>query len=87
MAIFENFTDSYFESKQLIAVVLHAHSGSIRFEITNVEYQNQAFTVSVNRNIPQLGTDDMRSWLALIELDAIYPANTGIVVNITDVNI
>ena len=83
--VLDSYTDSFFESRQLIALVLSANSGSNSFEVTGVEHKNQAFTVRVNQNIPFVGTSDMKSWLILIELNTTYPANTGIVVNVTDV--
>jgi len=86
-AVLDSYDNSYFGSKQLIALVLSASSGSNRYEVTNVEYQNRTFTVNVNQNVPFIGTADMKSWLILVELDAKYPFNTGIVVNVTDVSI
>ena len=78
LEILTRYTDSFFDSRQLIAVCFSAGSGGDRYELTKIEYQDGAFIVYI-KHVAHGMTDDMRYWLLLVELENLYPADTKII--------
>ena len=60
-----SYTQEWFQSHKLLAVVLSEGSGSISHEVTEVNVHE----VKINRYVPQVQTCDMAEWLIMIELD------------------
>lgn len=62
----KSYSESYFENNFLLLVSLEESSGSIRHDVEKIEADG---TITINRLIPEVGTDDMAYWIILIELD------------------
>lgn len=60
------YDDAFFQDHTLVAAVVEAGSGSIRFSIPDQVVQD---TVAYQFSIPEVGTDDMAAWLLLAEGD------------------
>lgn len=65
----EKYNESFFESSCLIVIILEEGSGSTRHRINSV---TESGIISIDRLIPEIGTDDMAEWNILIEIDAKY---------------
>ena len=64
------YDEAFFESSFLIFVLLEEGSGSIRHEVRGVEQTtDQKIAISVDRKVPQVGTDDMAQWHIILELN------------------
>ena len=61
----EKYDDSWFSSHKLLVVVLEEGSGSIRHTVAEVN----GLGVTIQREIPEVGTCDMAQWHILIEVD------------------
>ena len=62
--------EKFFEDKFIVMVYVTAGSGSFRFAIDDVLYENGSMTVSVKQiNNPEAYTDDMAGWIAVAELN------------------
>lgn len=68
----------YFQSGQLVAVVLGEPSGSIRHELLGVD----AESVVVRRIVTEVGTCDMAAWLILAEVDAVFDQGSQLVLEL-----
>ena len=70
----DKYDDSYFERQNLVLIVLEEGSGSIRHEITDVRpHSNENGTlvgwdITIDRIVPEVGTDDMAQWHLLLEV-------------------
>ena len=70
----DKYDDSYFERQNLVLIVLEEGSGSIRHEITDVRpHSNEngalvGWDITIDRIIPEVGTDDMAQWHLLLEV-------------------
>ena len=70
----DKYDDSYFERQNLVLIVLEEGSGSIRHEITDVRpHSNEngalvGWDITINRIVPEVGTDDMAQWHLLLEV-------------------
>jgi hypothetical protein len=53
----------------LIFVLLEEGSGSVRHEVRSIELtEDQKISISIDRNVPEVGTDDMAQWHIILEL-------------------
>ena len=65
MGAVSGYDDNWFSSHQLLVVVLEEGSGSINHTVAEVN----GLGVTIQREIPEVGTDDMAEWHILIEVD------------------
>lgn len=65
----KKYNYSFFEENDLIIILLSAGSGSLRFEVREVNITDSELEVRIKHNNPQLGTCDMASWLMFVEVD------------------
>ena len=85
----DKYTAEYFEEQILVMVLLEEGSGSIRHNVDNVKYGSDGkLYVSVRRDVPEAGTDDMAEWHILIEpeKDIAVANESDIVVYLDGVN-
>ena len=70
----DKYDDAYFERQNLVLIVLEEGSGSIRHEITDVRPHSTedgrlvGWDITINRIVPEVGTDDMAQWHLLLEV-------------------
>ena len=70
----DKYDDTYFERQNLVLIVLEESSGSIRHEITDVRNRwdekgaSLGWDITINRNVPEEGTDDMAEWHLFLEI-------------------
>lgn len=70
----EKYNDSYFEQHNLVLIVLEEGSGSIRHKITDVRPHRDengaslGWDITINRIVPEAGTDDMAQWHLFLEV-------------------
>ena len=63
------YDDGYFAQNQLIVLRLDETSGSVRHKVTGVQKdENGQWTVTVQKQIPEMGTCDMARWHILVEV-------------------
>lgn len=62
----EPYPEGFFDNNIIIACLQHEGSGSVGHSLGNVIMQDNTLTVTINREVPYLGTCDMASWLCLI---------------------
>ncbi len=67
-ALAEGYGAEFFEANQLLAVVVEAGSGSVRFSLAGMT-GSQA---EIRRVIPEVGTCDMAAWLILAEVAPMF---------------
>ena len=65
----DQFDEAFFEDNYLIFVLLEEGSGSIRHEVRSVEQtEDKKISISIDRKVPEVGTDDMAEWHIILEL-------------------
>lgn len=66
----DKYEEPYFTDHFLVLVTLEEPSGSIRHEIelVMVGVDDGDMTISINRLVPEVGTDDMAQWHVFLEL-------------------
>ena len=65
----DQYDEAFFEENYLIFVLLEEGSGSVRHEVRSVEQtEDQKISISIDRNVPEVGTDDMAQWHIILEL-------------------
>ena len=70
----DKYDDKYFERQNLVLIVLEEGSGSVRHKITEVcphsdeNGQLNGWDISVDRIVPEVGTDDMAQWHIFLEV-------------------
>ena len=70
----DKYNDTYFESNNLVLVVLQEGSGSIRHEIIDVRAHRDengvalGWDITIDRIVPEVGTDDMAQWHLFLEV-------------------
>ena len=77
----DRYDEAFFESNCLIFVLLEEGSGSVRHEVRSVELSaDKKLAISVDRKVPEVGTDDMAQWHIILELkqDAMVESTTDI---------
>lgn len=68
----------WFESHQLILVLLEEPSGSIRHRVESVVLPKNEILIDVL--LPEVGTDDMAEWHILIEVEKVFDTSDSITV-------
>jgi hypothetical protein len=71
----KKYDDTFFADNRLLIIYVQEPSGSNRHEIKLVTIKENTLTVSVNRIIPEVGTDDMADWFIVLELSKSATAN------------
>lgn len=68
----DKYDEVYFESQDLILVLLEEGSGSVRHEVTGVRQDPVSgnWTITIKRRIPEIGTSDMAEWHIFVEIQA-----------------
>ncbi len=65
----DQYDEPFFEENYLIFVILEEGSGSIRHEVRSVEQtEDKKISISIDRKVPEVGTDDMAQWHIILEL-------------------
>ena len=65
----DRYDEAFFEENYLIFVLLKEGSGSIRHAVRSVtQTEDKLIAISIGRNVPEAGTDDMAQWHIMIEL-------------------
>lgn len=70
----DKYDDAYFEQQNLVLIILEEGSGSVRHEITDVRARydengtSQGWNITIDRIVPEVGTDDMAQWHLLLEI-------------------
>ena len=69
----DRYDEAFFESNYLIFVLLEEPSGSIRHEVQSVEEtQDEKLSISIDHQVPEVGTSDMAQWHIILELSREY---------------
>ena len=64
----DKYNAEYFENQILVMVLLEEGSGSVRHNVDNVKHGSDGkLYISIRRDVPEVGTDDMAEWHILIE--------------------
>ena len=64
-----DYTSNFFQDHYLILVLLEEPSGSITHKVRQVsQAYDQSVLISIDRNVPESGTDDMAQWYVIVEL-------------------
>lgn len=72
-AVADAYGEDYFTTGRLVAVVVEASSGSVRYEITSLSPDQ----ITIFETIPEVFTDDMAAWLILAEVDDSFSPGNG----------
>ena len=72
----EPYPEGFFNNNIIIAYLQHEGSGSVGHSLKSVIMQDNILAITINREVPYLGTCDMASWLCLIAVSktALPPA-------------
>lgn len=66
----EKYDEEYFKANDLVMIVLEEGSGSIRHEVKSVvKNPDGSFAVDIERDMPEIGTDDMAEWHIILEIE------------------
>lgn len=72
----EEYTEDFFAENYLIYVVLEEPSGSISHSVKSVSLTvDNHLQIAIDRNVPEVGTDDMACWHVVLEL----PRKIGVI--------
>ena len=85
----DKYTAEYFEDQILVMILLEEGSGSIRHNVDNVKIgSNGKLYISISRDVPEAGTDDMAEWHILIEpeKDITVASESDVIVYLDGVN-
>ena len=64
-------TDEWFEQNDLVLIILSEPSGSITHEVASVTQSHDgSYTVTIRRNVPEIGTDDMAQWHLFLSVES-----------------
>ncbi len=66
------YNEEYFQNNSLILVLLEEGSGSIRHNVKSLQKVDYRLKISIDRIIPEAGTDDMAEWHIIIAVDKKY---------------
>lgn len=64
----DNYNDAFFKDYVLVLILLEEGSGSIRHKVTKIMQSEEVTDISVKRDVPKVGTDDMAEWHIFVEL-------------------
>lgn len=66
----DSYDEAYFKDNYLIFVLLEEGSGSVRHEVDTVkQIGEKKISVSIHRDVPEIGTADMAQWHIFVELN------------------
>lgn len=66
----DSYDEAYFKDNYLIFVLLEEGSGSVRHEVDTVkQIGEKKISVSIHRDVPEIGTADMAQWHIFLELN------------------
>ena len=85
----DKYTAEYFEDQILVMVLLEEGSGSIRHNADNVKHGSDGkLYISIRRDVPEVGTDDMAEWHILIEpeKDITVASESDVIIYLDGVN-
>ena len=63
------YTDEYFQNKDIIIINIQESSSSNTLKVSSVEKTESAITVTIKRKTPDRGTDALKTWCFIIELE------------------
>ena len=63
------YTDEYFQNKDIIVINIQESSSSNTLKVSSVEKTESAITVKIKRKTPDSGTDALKTWSFIIELE------------------
>lgn len=64
----EPYPNNFFDTNIIIAFVKHEGSGSIGHSLKSATVNGNTLTLTINREVPYIGTCDMASWLCLVSV-------------------
>ncbi len=64
-----DYSEDFFQNKELLIFTLTEGSGSVRHTLTGMETKGTTIYLDVTRQVPEIGTTDMASWLAVVEVE------------------
>ena len=67
--LLSKYDSNYFQSHALVVYCKSEDSGSITASVQNVQVENEKLVVTVQRNVPAFGTDDVKDWSIFIEIE------------------
>jgi len=67
--LLSKYDSNYFQSHALVVYCKSEGSGSITASVQNVQVENERLVVTVQRNVPAFGTDDVKHWSIFIEIE------------------
>ncbi len=76
------YDEAWFETHQLLIVLLEEGSGSVRHEVTKLT-AGAAPAVEIDRLVPEVGTADMAEWHILIETPKVFSDEDAFTVRFT----
>lgn len=85
----DKYTAEYFKNQILVMALLEEGSGSIRHNVDNVKYGSDGkLYVSIRRDVPEVGTDDMAEWHILVEpeKDITVASESDVIIYLDGVN-
>ena len=63
------YTDEYFQNKDIIVINIRESSSSNTLKVSSVEKTESAITVTIQRKTPDRGTDALKTWSFIVELE------------------
>lgn len=63
------YTDEYFQNKDIIVINIRESSSSNTLKVSSVEKTESAITVTIKRKTPDCGTDALKTWSFIVELE------------------
>lgn len=63
------YTDEYFRNKDIIIINIQESSSSNTLKVSSVEKTESAITVAIKRKTPDVGTDALKTWSFIVELE------------------
>ena len=62
--------EGFFAERELILLWIESGSGSIRYQVGNVQRTPAGVTVTIQRTVPEICTADMAAWLVFLQVPA-----------------
>ena len=78
------FTDTFFETKDVLIILLEEDSGSVSHTLTSIERADTGspWTVHIRRRVPEMQTEDMAYWYIVAEIDKNLLENSSVEIEI-----
>lgn len=83
-AVAEHYNDAYFQTGCLLAVSVEESSGSTTLQVETVSVSETGYQVTIRQETPEVHTDDMASWLVLIETEPLQTTQEEVTLIIQD---